>query len=65
MTRRTDAHLSADDIDAWLAGHLGLTEQAHLAACPVCLEQAEADRALIQQLGRSTCSLRRRCSPTR
>ena len=51
MTRRTDAHLSADDIDAWLAGHLGPTEQAHLAACPACLETAEADRALIQQLG--------------
>lgn len=51
MTRRTDAHLSADDIDAWLAGHLGPTERAHLDACPACLETAEADRALIQQLG--------------
>jgi hypothetical protein len=51
MTRRSDAHLSADDIDAWIAGHLGPAEQTHLAACAACLESAEADRALIQQLG--------------
>jgi hypothetical protein len=54
MTRRTDAHLSADDIDAWLAGHLGPARQEHLAACAACLESAEADRALIQQLGALT-----------
>jgi hypothetical protein len=50
MTRRTDAHLSADDIDAWLAGHLGPAEAAHLEACPACLDWAEADQALIRQL---------------
>jgi len=50
MTRRPDTHLSADDIDAWLAGHLGPAEQEHLASCAECRETAQADRALITQL---------------
>ena len=54
MTRRPDAHLSADDIDAWLAGHLGSAEQAHFEACPACRDAAHADRALIQQLSSLT-----------
>jgi hypothetical protein len=50
MTRRPDTHLSVDDIDAWLAGHLGTTEQEHLDSCAECREAAQADRVLTAQL---------------
>ena len=50
MTRRPDAHLSLDDIDAWLAGHLGASEQTHLDGCAECRDLTHTERILARQL---------------
>lgn len=47
---RPDVHLSPDDIDAWLAGHLGSAEQTHLDACSECRDVAHTERVLLRQL---------------
>lgn len=54
MTRRPDAHLSLDDIDAWLAGHLGRSEQAHLDACDECRDAARTERMLARHFAALT-----------
>ncbi len=54
MNRRPDAHLSLDDLDAWLAGHLGQSEQAHLDACDECRDTARTERILARHLAALT-----------
>jgi hypothetical protein len=49
MTRPA-AHLSPDDIDAFLAGHLGADQQTHLDACNECRDVAQTERVLLRQL---------------
>ena len=51
MTRPTGAHLSPDEIDSWLAGTLALEWQQHLDSCQACLERAEAEREIVEQIG--------------
>lgn len=43
-------HLSADDLDAWLAGALAPDAAAHLAGCPDCQERASAEREIVTLL---------------
>jgi hypothetical protein len=50
MTRSSDAHLSADDIDAWLAGPLAPTMQRHVDQCQICLEQLRLEREIADQI---------------
>src|SRR5215203_1801885 len=40
MTRPSGTHLSADEIDSWLAGNLASEWQQHLAHCQECLAVA-------------------------
>ena len=44
------AHLSPDDIDAWLAGALPETAHAHLYSCAHCQEFARLERAVVDHL---------------
>lgn len=44
------AHLSADDIDAWISGTLAGEPRAHLLACPDCRRLADAERVLVRRL---------------
>jgi hypothetical protein len=50
MTRPSEPHLSADEIDAWLAGTLAQEWQQHLDQCQECLERARAEREIIDQI---------------
>jgi hypothetical protein len=50
MTRPSGAHLSADEIDAWLAGTLAEDWQQHLDHCQACLDRARAEREIVDQL---------------
>ncbi|MGH7509331.1 MAG: hypothetical protein ACREMZ_07665 [Gemmatimonadales bacterium] len=50
MTRPSGSHLSPDEIDAWLAGTLGLEWQHHLDHCQECLERARAEREIADQI---------------
>lgn len=51
MTRPSGAHLSPDEIDSWLAGTLASEWQQHLDHCQACLERAEAEREIVEQIG--------------
>jgi hypothetical protein len=44
------AHLTTDDLDAWLAGTLASPARAHLLACPECRKLADAERVLVHRL---------------
>jgi hypothetical protein len=50
MTRPSGSHLSADEIDAWLAGALAPALQRHVDQCQVCLEQLRAERDIADQI---------------
>jgi len=50
MTQGPDLHLTADELDAWLAGILGESRQVHLEHCDECLERAQSEREIIAQL---------------
>jgi hypothetical protein len=50
MTRPSDSHLSADEIDAWLAGALGPAARHHVDQCQVCLEQLRVEREIADQI---------------
>ena len=50
MTRPPEQHLSADEIDAWLAGTLPSALQRHAEQCQLCLEQLRAEREIADQL---------------
>jgi len=54
MTRLTPRpsgpHLSTDEIDAWLAGALAPERHQHLDQCQDCLEQARAEREIVDQI---------------
>jgi hypothetical protein len=50
MTRPSGSHLSADEIDACLAGAPAPEVQHHLEQCRACLEQVEADREIAEQI---------------
>jgi hypothetical protein len=50
MTPVPGAHLSSDDLDAWLAGTLAPAAEAHLAGCPTCQERAETERDIVALL---------------
>jgi hypothetical protein len=43
-------HLTADDLDAWLAGALHQEGRTHLWACAECRQLADAERALVYRL---------------
>ena len=48
--RPSGPHLSADEIDDWLAGALASERQQHLEHCHGCLEQARAEREIVDQV---------------
>ncbi|HET6836569.1 MAG TPA: hypothetical protein VFH24_00935 [Gemmatimonadales bacterium] len=50
MTRPSGSHLSADEIDACLAGAPAPEAQRHLDQCRSCLEQVQADREIAEQI---------------
>jgi hypothetical protein len=50
MTRPSGTHLSADEIDSWLAGTLSPEWQQHLDRCQACLERARAEREIVEQI---------------
>jgi hypothetical protein len=50
MTPVPGAHLTSDDLDAWLAGTLAPAAQAHLAGCPTCQERADTEREVVALL---------------
>jgi hypothetical protein len=50
MTRPSGSHLSADEIDAWLAGALAPAMQRHVDQCQVCLEQLRVEREIADQI---------------
>jgi hypothetical protein len=50
MTRPSGAHLSPDEIDAWLSGVFAPELQRHLDQCQACLEQIRADREIADQV---------------
>ena len=50
MTRPSGTHLSADEIDSWLAGTLTPEWQQHLDRCQACLERARAEREIVEQI---------------
>jgi hypothetical protein len=50
MTRPSGSHLSADEIDAWLAGALAPALQRHVDQCQVCLELLRAERDVADQM---------------
>jgi anti-sigma factor RsiW len=50
MTRPSEPHLSADEIDACLSGAPALELQQHLDQCQACLEQVRADREMAEQI---------------
>ena len=50
MTRPSGSHLSADEIDAWLAGALAPAPQRHVDQCQICLEQLRVERDIADQI---------------
>jgi hypothetical protein len=50
MTRPSGAHLSAEELDSWLAGTLAQEWQQHLDQCQACLELARAEREIVEQI---------------
>jgi hypothetical protein len=50
MTRPSESHLSADEIEAWLSGATAPELQRHLDQCQECLEQVRADRDIAEQI---------------
>jgi hypothetical protein len=50
MTRPSGSHLSADEIDACLAGAPLPEVQQHVEQCRSCLEQVQADREIAEQI---------------
>jgi hypothetical protein len=50
MTRPSGSHLSADEIDACLAGAPLPEVQQHIEQCRSCLEQVQADREIAEQI---------------
>jgi hypothetical protein len=51
MTAVPGAHLTPEDLDAWLAGALAPAAQDHLARCPACQERAETEREVVALVG--------------
>jgi hypothetical protein len=47
MTPAPGPHLSAEDLDAWLAGALSPDAQSHLERCPECLERIQAEQEIV------------------
>jgi hypothetical protein len=50
MTRPSGAHLSPDEIDAWLEGRLASEWQQHLDQCQSCLELVRTEGEIVDQL---------------
>ena len=50
MTPVPGAHLTSDDIDAWLAGTLAPAAEAHLAGCPTCQDRVDTEREVVALL---------------
>jgi hypothetical protein len=51
MTPVPGPHLTPDDLDAWLAGALAPTAQAHLQGCLACQERTDTEREIVALLG--------------
>ena len=50
MTPAPGPHLSAEDLDAWLAGALPPEAQSHLERCPECLERTQSEQEIVALL---------------
>jgi hypothetical protein len=50
MTRPPGTHLSPDEIDSWLSGHLAREWQQHLDQCQSCLERVRIEREIVDQI---------------
>lgn len=50
MTQVPGPHLSPDDIDRWLDGLLDAERARHLDRCRACLELAQAEREIVEQV---------------
>jgi hypothetical protein len=50
MTHDPGFHLSPDDLELWLSHRLPPQLEAHLAVCAECLERAQAEREIVEQL---------------
>jgi hypothetical protein len=50
MTQAPGPHLSQDDIDLWLDGFLPVERARHLDGCRACLERAQAEREIVEQV---------------
>lgn len=50
MQDATRQHLTPDEIELWAQGLLGAARTMHLAACSLCLAEAERERKIIVAL---------------
>lgn len=50
MTPAPGPHLSPDDVELWLTGSLDAARTRHLELCPECLDRAQAEREIVEQL---------------
>ena len=50
MTPAPGPHLSPDDVELWLTGTLDAARTRHLELCPECLDRAQAEREIVEQL---------------
>jgi hypothetical protein len=50
MTPAPGPHLSPDDVELWLNGTLDAARTRHLELCPECLDRAQAEREIVEQL---------------
>ena len=54
MTPVPGPHLSPDDVELWLSGTLGVERTRHLDLCRECLDRAQAEREIVEQLASLT-----------
>jgi hypothetical protein len=50
MTPAPGPHLSPDDVELWLGGLLDAERTRHLELCPECLDRAQSEREIVEQL---------------
>lgn len=50
LTAQDAGHLSAEDLEQWVDGHLPAPREAHLRDCPECQALADAERVLVLRL---------------
>lgn len=50
MTQAPGPHLSPDDVEHWLSGILDAERTRHLDLCPECLDRAQVEREIAEQI---------------